>query len=125
MKYFLISMLIIITSCNDQQSENSMVGTYIGYAETDYGKMYDTLFIRKTNNSGYIFQIEKHTGGIKKWEGKEFPKELITETWTLEFDPVKKTLFELKGGKTLIWNDENRTLQLGDELFKQVAKNSD
>jgi len=115
-------MLIIITSCNDQQSENSLAGTYITYAETDYGKMDDTLFVHKANNGENIFQIERRSGVIKKLDGKEFPKELITETWTLEFDPVKQTLFELKSGKTLIWNDENKTLQLGDESFRQIAK---
>ena len=125
MKYFIICMLIIIAGCSDQKPENSLNGTYVGYAETEYGKMEDTLFVTKANEGGYIFQIEKHTGGIKKLEGKEFPKELIIETWTLEFDPVKQTLFELKGGKTLVWNNENKTLQLGEESFRQIAKKSD
>ena len=108
-----------------QQSKSSLIGTYVGYAETEYGKMNDTLFVTKGNNTDYIFQIERHSGIIKKLDGREFPKELITETWTLEFDPIKKTLFELKGGKTLIWNDENTTLQLGDESFRQIVKESE
>lgn len=125
MKYFMICMLIIITGCSDQQSENSLSGIYTSFAETEYGKMDDTLFVRKANKGENIFQIERHSAVIKKMDGKEFPKELITETWTLEFDPVKQTLFELKGGKTLIWNDENKTLQLGDESFRQIAKKRD
>ena len=125
MKYFIICMLIIIAGCSDQQSEKSLQGTYAGYSETEYGKMDDTLFVRQTNNSGYIFQIERHSGVIKILDGKQFPKELIVENWTLELDPVKKTLFELKGGKTLVWNDEKKTLLLGDESFRQIAKKSD
>lgn len=124
MKYILICMLIIITGCKDQQSANSLNGIYTSFAETEYGRMQDTLFVHKANTSENIFQIERHSAIIKKWEGKEFPEELIKETWTLEFNPVKKTLFELKGGKTLVWNDENKTLHLGDESFSQIAQKS-
>ena len=125
MKYFMICMLIIIAGCSDQQPQNSLNGIYSGFAETEYGKMDDTLIVSKANQGENIFQIERHSAVIKKLDGKEFPQEMINETWTLEFDPIKQTLFELKDGKTLIWNDENKTLQLGDESFRQISKKSD
>lgn len=124
MKYFLICMLIVITSCNDQQSENSLKGTYVAYSETEFANTDDTLIVIEPNKTGKVVQIERHSGITKKLDGKDFPKELEIDTWTLEYDPVKQTLFELKSGKTLIWNDENRTLKLGDKLYRQIAVKS-
>ena len=107
-----------------QQSKKSLKGTYVGYSETEYGKTDDTLIVSEPNNTGKVIQIERHSGVIKKLDGREFPKELEIVTWTLEYDPVKQTLLELKDGKTLIWNDKNKTLKLGDRIFRQIAVNS-
>ena len=107
-----------------QQSKKSLKGIYAATSETEFGKTDDTLIVSEPNNSDNMIQIERHSGIIKKLDGREFPKEIKMVTWTLEYDPVKQTLFELKGGKTLIWNDENRTLTLGDKIFRQIAVNS-
>ena len=123
MKYFMICMLIIVTGCSDQQSEKSLEGIYVGYSETEFGKTDDTLIVSEPNSTGKVIQIERHSGVVKMLDGKEFPKELEIVTWTLEYDPVKQTLLELKDGKILIWNDKNKTLKLGDRIFRQISAN--
>lgn len=121
MKLTIIGMLIFIAGCKNLQPKNDLNGVYAVSSETEFGKMDDTLIVSKANKGEGIFQIARRAGVVKMLDGKEFPKEIVTETWTLEYDPVKQTLFELKGGKTLIWNGDNRTLQWGDRQFRQVV----
>ena len=99
MKYILICMSIIITGCHVQQTKNNLNGVFTALSETEFGITDDTLLVSRPNTGENIYQIERHSGVIKKLDGKVFPKEIKIVTWTLEFDPVKQTLFELKGGK--------------------------
>ena len=121
MKYTIICMLLFITGCNNSQTKNELKGIYTTFYDNDFGEGKDTLTITKSNYGESIYQISKHLGVVKKLDGKEFPRELINETWTLEYDPAKQILFELKTGKTLIWNSSNKTIQLGSTLYKRTA----
>lgn len=121
MKYTIICMLLFITACNGIQTKDDLSGVYTASYEHEFGKTDDTLTVSKTNNSKKMYQIERHSGLIKKLDGKEFPKELIIETWALEYDTEKQTLKELKKGKTLVWNSGTQTLQLGDRQYMRIA----
>ena len=121
MKYTIISLLLFITACNNSQIQTELKGIYTTSYNNEFGKGNDTLSITKANDGEGIYRISKHLGVVKKLDGKEFPRELITETWTLEYDAAKQTLFELKTGKTLIWNSANKTIQLGITLYKRIA----
>ncbi len=121
MKYIVISMLFFISSCNGSQSRDDLNGVYTASYEHEFGKTDDTLSLSKANDGEGIYQISRHSGVIKKLDGKEFPKEIITETWTLEYNADKQTLTELKKGKTLIWNSGTQSLLLGDRQYKQIA----
>ncbi len=121
MKCIIICVLLFITSCNNVQTKNDLSGIYTASYEHEFGRTNDTLNVSKANNNGDIYQISRHSGVIKKLDGKEFPKEIITETWTLEYDPVKQTLTESKKGKVLIWNSSSQSLQLGDREYKPIA----
>ncbi len=121
MKYTTICMLLFVIACNDSQTKNEINGIYTTSYDNEFGKGNDTLSVTKANNGEGIYQISKHLRVVKKLDGKEFPRELITETWTLEYDAAKQTLFELKTGKTLIWNSSNKTIQLGNTLYKRIG----
>ena len=121
MKYTIICMLLFITACNNSQTKNELNGIYTTSYDNEFGKGNDTLNVTKANDGEGVYQILKHLGVVKKLDGKEFPRELITETWTLKYDAAKQTLFELKTGKTLIWNSSNKTIQLGNTLYKRIA----
>jgi hypothetical protein len=121
MKYSIISLLLFITACNNSQTENKLNGVYTTYYDNEFGRGNDTLSFSKANDGEAIYKVSKHLGVVKKSDGKEFPRELITETWTLEYDAAKQTLFELKTGKTLVWNSTDKTIQLGNTLYKRIA----
>ena len=121
MKYAFICSLILLVSCKGSQSADDLSGVYTASYEHEFGKTNDTLNVSKSNSTGNIYQIERHSGLIKKMDGKEFPKEIVTETWTLEYNPEKQTLNELKKGKTLVWNSGTQSLQLGDRQYLRIA----
>jgi hypothetical protein len=121
MKYSIIPILLFITACNNSQTENKLNGVYTTYYDNEFGRGNDTLSFSKANDGEGIYKVSKHLGVVKKLDGKEFPRELITETWTVEYDAAKQTLFELKSGKTLIWNSTAKTIQLGNTLYKRIA----
>jgi hypothetical protein len=54
-------------------------------------------------------------------DGKEFPKELLINTWILEYNPDKKILTEQKEGKILVWDDSKLTLQLGNRTYEKIS----
>ena len=121
MKYSIICMLLLIVACKSHQANDDLSGIYTASYEHEFGKTDDTLFVTKTNNSEKMYQIERHSGLIKKMDGKEFPKELVTATWTLEYNADKQTLFEQKEGRTFIWNSGTQSLQSGSTLYKKIA----
>ena len=57
----------------------------------------------------------------KKLDGKIFPKEILTDTWTLDYNTDKQILTELKGGKTFIWDSNRLTLQFGETTYKKIS----
>ena len=121
MKYAIICLLFFISACDNTGTESGLTGTYTSYHEHEFGKTDDTLIVIKPNSGKGIYQISRHAGVIKLLDGRQFPKELVTETWNLEYDPVKQTLFELKEGRTLIWNSGTQSLRWGNTDFKKIA----
>lgn len=121
MKY-LIALSLLIAGCDPGNDAAELPGIYITNFENEYGKTDDTLFLRKTTGAGVFYEIEKHAGVIKKSNNKELPREVITESWTLEYDPVKESLFEKRKGKTLIWDKKNNTLQLGNLTYRRIKE---
>lgn len=120
MKYTIICILFI-NACNNAQTKMEIDGSYTTNYDNEFAIGNDTLHVTKMNNSGNIYQISKHLGVVKKLDGKEFAKELINETWTLEYDSKNQTLFELKSGKILSWDSEHKIIKLGDMLYKKIV----
>lgn len=121
MKYTIIFILLFFTACNSNHTESGLTGTYTSFHEHEYGKTEDTLFVTKANSGNGIYQISRHAGLIKIFDGKQLPKKIITEIWALEYDADKQTLVELKKGKMLIWNRGTQSLQSGDINYKKIA----
>lgn len=121
MKYFMIGIFILIISCNGNKNDIALSGVYVASYEHEFGKTDDTLILTKANDGNDIYQINRHSGVIKKLDGKVFPKEILRETWTLEYHPDRQTLTDLTKGKTLVWDSNRLTLQLGDRQYKKIS----
>lgn len=121
MKYFLICLVLFIASCNINKNESALPGVYVASYEHEFGKTDDTLTLTKASDGDDLYKIARHSGVIKKLDGKRFPKELLTEAWTLEYDGGKQTLTDLKMGKTLVWESNRLTLQLGNRVYKKIG----
>lgn len=119
MKYLFISILIVVAACNNTKDDQQIDGTYAGHFEHEYGINDDTLILRKLNEKS-MFELTRKTGTIRKLDGKVFPKEWHTENWRLDYNPEKQTFFELRYGKTLIWNKAESTIQLGNTKYKKI-----
>lgn len=122
MKYFIISIFIFAVSCNSPKNDTAITGVYTASYEHEFGKTDDTLTVSKTNDGNEVYKISRHSGLIKKMDGKEFPKEIQVETWTLEYNADKQTLKELRQGKILIWDSNRLTLQLGERKYKKISE---
>ncbi len=111
--------MIFITACSTSSDNKSLEGIYIGHFEHEYGINDDTLIIKKANDGENIFQLTRHTGTIRKQDGREFPKKQSSEDLVLEYDATTKVLKDLKEGRFLIWDSKNTTLKLGNTLYKK------
>ena len=120
MKYFFIGILIVVAACNNAKDDKQIEGVYAGHFEHEYGINDDTLILRKVNEKT-MFELTKKTGTIRKLDGKVFPKEWRTENWNLDYNPEKQTFFELRHGKTLIWNKAASIMQLGKTKYKKIG----
>ena len=119
MKYLIFSCLLFITACSTSNDNKSLEGVYTGHFEHEYGINDDTLIIKKAKDGENIFQLTRHTGTIRKQDGKEFPKKQSSENLVLEYDAITKVLKELKEGRFLIWDSKNLTLKLGNTQYKK------
>ena len=111
--------MLFITACSTSNDNKSLEGIYIGHFEHEYGINDDTLIIKKANDGENIFQLTRHTGTIRKQDGREFPKKQSSENLVLEYDATTKILKDLKEGRFLIWDSKNSTLKLGNTQYKK------
>jgi hypothetical protein len=121
MKYLLFGCLLFIIACSTSNDNKSLEGVYVGHFEHEYGINDDTLIIKKANDGENIFQLTRHTGTIRKQDGKEFTKKQSLENLVLEYDATTKVLKDLKEGRFLIWDSKNSTLKLGNTQYKKQS----
>lgn len=108
-------------ACNSPKNNAAITGVYTASYEHEFGKTDDTLTVSKANDGNEVYKINRHSGLIKKMDGKEFPKEIQVETWTLVYNSDKQTLKELRQGKILVWDNNRLTLQLGERHYKKIS----
>lgn len=121
MKYIIFCLLLLAAACTGAKTDTALDGVYTASFEHEFGKNTDTLILKKANDGNGVYQITRHTGLIKKMDGKEFPKEVLTSTWILNYNPDTKTLTEQKEGKILVWDSNRLTLQLGERSYKKIS----
>ena len=121
MKYLVFCFVLLATACNSSKNDTALEGVYTGSYEHEFGRNTDTLILKKANDGNGIYQITRHTGLIKKLDGKEFPKEVIIKNWVLDYNADKQILTEQKEGKILVWDSNRLTLQLGDRSYKKIS----
>ena len=121
MKYFILSFLLLAGACNNKKTDTALEGIYTASYEHEFGRNEDTLILKKANTGSEVYQITRHTGLIKKLDGKEFPKEVLSETWNLDYDDGKQIFTELREGKILVWDSNRLTLQLGNRSYKKIS----
>jgi hypothetical protein len=120
MKYLIFCFILLATGCNSSKNDSALEGVYTASYEHEFGKNTDTLILKKANDGNGVYQITRHTGLIKKLDGKEFPKEILIKNWVLDYNSDKQILTEQKEGKILVWDSDRWTLQLGDRSYKKI-----
>jgi hypothetical protein len=121
MKYTIFCFLLLAAACTASNNDSSLEGIYTAAYEHEFGRNTDTLILKKANDGNGVYQIIRHTGLIKKMDGKEFPKEVLISTWVLNYNAETKTLTEQREGKTLVWDGNRLTLQLGERFYKKLS----
>lgn len=121
MKYLIFSVLLLIAACNAAKEDPALEGIYTAAYEHEFGRNTDTLILKKANSGNGVYQITRHTGLIKKMDGKEFPKEVLVSTWVLDYSADKQILTEQKEGKILVWDNNRLTLKLGEREYKKIS----
>lgn len=121
MKYLIICFILLANACNSSKNDTALEGIYTASYEHEFGRNTDTLILKKANDVNGVYQITRHTGLIKKLDGKEFPKEVLIKNWILVYNADKQILTEQKEGKILVWNSNRLTLQLGDRSYKKIS----
>ena len=121
MKYLILFFILLSTACNSPKSETELEGVYTASYEHEFGRNTDTLILKRANDGYGVYQVTRHTGLIKKLDGKEFPKEVLIKIWVLDYNADKKILTEQKEGKVLVWDSNRLTLQLGDRSYKKIS----
>jgi hypothetical protein len=117
----MICFLFCVAACSSPNNNSALDGVYTASFEHEFAKTEDTLILKKANDGNGVYQITRHSGVIKKLDGKVFPKEILTDTWTLEYNADKQTLTELKEGKILVWDSNRLTLQFGAPAYKKIS----
>ena len=119
MKYFIAYILLLMVSCNTVTTDQNPEGVYTSKYQNEFAKTQDTLFLKSINNNYY--KVERHTGVTRKAGTKaKTAKKVLIEKWTFEYDKDKKSLTELKTGKTLIWNPDKNVLLLGSREYVKI-----
>ena len=121
MKYLIFFFILLATACNSPKNYIALEGVYTASYEHEFGRNTDTLILKKANDGNGVYQITRHTGLIKKLDGKEFPKEILIKNWVLDYNADKQILTEQKEGKILVWDSNRLTLQLGDRSYKKIS----
>jgi hypothetical protein len=121
MKYLIFCFILLATACNSIKNDAALEGVYTASYEHEFGRNTDTLILKKANDGKGVYQITRHTGLIKKLDGKEFPKEVLIKNWILDYNADKQILTEQKEGKILVWDSNRLTLQLGDRSYKKIS----
>jgi hypothetical protein len=121
MKYLIICLLFFVSACGGSNNNAALDGIYTASFEHEFAKTDDTLILKKANDGNGVYQITRHSGVIKKLDGKIFPKEILSDTWTLDYNADKQTLTEIKEGKIFIWDSNRLTLQFGETTYKKIS----
>lgn len=121
MRYLIFCFILLATACNNSKNDTALDGVYTAFFEHEFAKTEDTLIVKKANDGNGVYQITRHSGVIKTMDGKIYPKEILTDTWTLEYNADKHILTELKEGKTFIWDSNKLTLQFGGTTYKKIS----
>ena len=114
--------MLFMTACSVSDNDNNLDGIYVGHFEHEYGINEDTLVIKKAHDGENIFELIRHTGTIRKQDGKKFPKKQSSENLVLEYDASTKVLKDLKEGRFLRWDSKNSILKLGNTDYKKQGK---
>jgi hypothetical protein len=97
-------------------------GTFVGHFEHEYALNDDSLIIHKADDGKNIYNLTRHTGTVRKKDGKLLAKEFKSTVWILEYNEENKIFKELKTGRIITWNSKAETLQMGNTIYKRMKK---
>ena len=114
-------IIVLLIFCGCGRVAQDVEGIYVGHFEHEFAINDDTLVVSQTNNGKTIYNLTRHTGTVRKKDGKLLLKEIKIESWILEYNKDTKILKELRKGRILLWNSKDE-IQMGNTIYKRVKK---
>lgn len=111
-------LAIVASACSSDKTKNSIAGTYVNSAKSEYSIANDTLIIEAAENNRFL--IHRKTG-IKLIRNGEVGKEQYEhEEWQAIYDEGSKTLTESKRGKKITPLPEANKLLVERREYKKI-----
>ena len=112
------ALLAIVAACSSDKTKNSIEGTYVNSAKSEYSIANDTLVIEAAENNRFL--IHRKTG-IKLIRNGEIGREQYKqEEWHATYDEGSKTLTESKTGSVLTPLPEAKKLLVERSEFLKI-----
>lgn len=96
----------------------SLVGSYVNHSEGEYSIADDTLVVLVVDRER--LKVQRRTGFNLIREGVAGGRELETEEWMLVYDREMSAYRELRWGKVLRWDVENKVLRIGSRAYQKI-----
>jgi hypothetical protein len=113
-----LSLLLIIgfQACNSPQS---LEGTYVNTAGSEFSFASDTLIVEHEENNRYL--IHRSTGfQLLDDAGKPGVMQHEKEEWTAVYDPETAVMTERRNGKLITFDTDKGIMTVGKRKYKRI-----
>lgn len=120
--YGLLITAVLATACggNNAGTKNTIIGTYVRKAESEYSKAMDTLIVTPYDPNAGTYIILRRTGFNTIKNGRLQPKETKQERMITVWDDETRQLQELKEGKLYTFPSTGNELLAGTARYLKL-----
>lgn len=122
---FLLFILAVILSCENATSRfsdnNSVAGTYVKQAKSEFSVADDTLSITPVTGQKNLFSVKRTVSYQRIIKKGARPKESRQETATAIWEPESRQLKEQKYGRLYALSEDGSQLMIGATVYTKLA----
>jgi len=94
--------------------------TYFLKWDNGFHAIDDTLILSTPGDAKDACRIDRHTGFVKRLDGRSLPREWKNETWVADWNAGKGTLISENKGRILIMEDDRKILAWGNRRYARI-----